>query len=143
VVAGFSSAYAALDIVEVARDSGHGVVEVAEVYFDLVDRLPIAHILDRIIELPRDDRWKSMARASLREDLYAAQAGLTFDVLSSGGAEDTPELRFKAWEAKNISVINRARTTLEELQEAESYDLATLSVAMRVIRTLLRSGSMS
>ncbi|MCF2533963.1 NAD-glutamate dehydrogenase [Yinghuangia soli] len=143
VVAGFSSAYAALDIVEVARDSGHGVVEVAEVYFDLVDRLPIAHILDRIIELPRDDRWKSMARASLREDLYSAQAGLTFDVLSSGGPEDTPELRFKAWEAKNISVINRARTTLEELQEAESYDLATLSVAMRVIRTLLRSGSMT
>ncbi|WP_436775427.1 NAD-glutamate dehydrogenase [Yinghuangia sp. YIM S09857] len=143
VVAGFSSAYAALDIVEVSRDSGHGVIEVAEVYFDLVDRLPIAMMLDRIIELPRDDRWKSMARASLREDLYAAQAGLTFDVLSSGGPEDTPELRFKAWEERNASVINRARTTLEELQEAETYDLATLSVAMRVIRTLLRSGSMN
>lgn len=143
VVSGFSSAYAALDIVEVARDSGHGVVEVAEVYFDLVDRLPIAHILDRIIELPRDDRWKSVARASLREDLYAAQAGLTFDVLSSGGPDATPEMRFKAWEEKNTSVINRARTTLEELREAEHYDLATLSVAMRVIRTLLRSGSMN
>lgn len=143
VVAGFSSAYAALDIVEVSRDSGHGVIEVAEVYFDLVDRLPIAVMLDRIIELPRDDRWKSMARASLREDLYAAQAGLTFDVLSSGGPEDTPEMRFKAWEEKNASVINRASTTLEELQEAETYDLATLSVAMRVIRTLLRSGSMN
>ncbi|MDI2131425.1 NAD-glutamate dehydrogenase [Yinghuangia seranimata] len=141
-VAGFSSAYAALDIVEVARDSGHGVVEVAEVYFDLVDRLPIAMLLDRIIELPRDDRWKSMARASLREDLYGAQAGLTFDVLSSGGPDDTPELRFKAWEEKNASVISRARTTLEELAEAETYDLATLSVAMRVVRTLLRSGSM-
>ncbi|NUU21848.1 MAG: NAD-glutamate dehydrogenase, partial [Streptomycetaceae bacterium] len=93
VVAGFSSTYAALDIVEVARDSGRGVIEVAEVYFDLADRLPIAMMLDRIIELPRDDRWKSMARASLREDLYAAQAGLTFDVLSSGGPEDTPEMR--------------------------------------------------
>ncbi|GAA4990529.1 NAD-glutamate dehydrogenase [Yinghuangia aomiensis] len=143
VVAGFSSSYAALDICEVARDSDHGVVEVAEVYFDLVDRLPIAYLLDRIIELPRDDRWKSVARASLREDLYAAQAGLTFEVLSSGGADDTPEQRFAAWEQKNASVITRARTTLEELQETESYDLATLSVAMRVIRTLLRSGSMN
>ncbi|WP_436786811.1 NAD-glutamate dehydrogenase [Yinghuangia sp. YIM S10712] len=143
VAAGFSTSYAALDIVEVARDSGHGVIEVAEVYFDLADRLPIAYLLERIVELPRDDRWKSMARASLREDLYAAQAGLTFDVLSSGGPDATPEMRFKAWEERNASVINRARTTLEELREAESYDLATLSVAMRVIRTLLRSGSMN
>ena len=40
--------------------------------------------MDRIIELPRADRWQSMARASIREDLYAAHAALTADVLSVG-----------------------------------------------------------
>ncbi|MEU0933067.1 NAD-glutamate dehydrogenase [Embleya sp. NPDC005971] len=142
-VAGMSSAYAALDIVEVARDSERAVLDVAQVYFDIADRLPIAYLLDRIIELPRSDRWKSMARASLREDLYAAQAGLTAEVLGSGDPDDSPELRFKAWEHKNAPVLTRARSTLDELQEAENYDLATLSVAMRTIRTLLRTGSKS
>jgi glutamate dehydrogenase len=119
------------------------VIDVARVYFDIADRLPIAHLLDRIIDLPRSDRWKSMARASLREDLYAVQAGLTFEVLNSGEPDDTPELRFKAWEDKNAPVLVRARATLDELQESENYDLATLSVAMRMIRTLLRTGAKS
>ena len=44
----------------------------------------ITQLMDRIIELPRADRWQSMARASIREDLYAAHAALTADVLSVG-----------------------------------------------------------
>ena len=72
--------------------------------------------MDRIIELPRADRWQSMARASIREDLYAAHAALTADVLSVGNGASTPEQRFKAWEQKNAAILGRARTTLEEIQ---------------------------
>ena len=39
-------------------------------------------LLARIIELPRDDRWQTMARAALRDDLHAVHAQLTADVLS-------------------------------------------------------------
>ena len=138
-VAGFSSAFPALDIVEVADRSGKEPLEVAEVYFDLADRLQITQLLDRIILLPRADRWQSMARAAIREDLFAAHAALTADVLSAGNGTSTPEQRFKAWEEKNAGLIGRARTTLEEIQGAEEFDLASLSVAMRTIRTLLRT----
>ena len=61
--------------------------------------------MDRIIELPRADRWQSMARASIREDLYAAHAALTADVLSVGNGTSTPEQRFKAWEEKNAAIL--------------------------------------
>ncbi|WP_327315449.1 NAD-glutamate dehydrogenase [Streptomyces sp. NBC_01235] len=140
-VAGFSSAFPALDIVSVADRMGRDPLDVAEVYYDLADRLRIAQLMDRIIELPRADRWQSMARASIREDLYAAHAALTADVLAVGNGASTPEQRFKAWDEKNAAILSRARTTLEEIQSSETFDLANLSVAMRTMRTLLRTHS--
>ncbi|MGW2518228.1 NAD-glutamate dehydrogenase [Streptomyces sp. NPDC001617] len=140
-VAGFSSAFPALDIVSVADRMGREPLDVAEVYYDLADRLRITQLMDRIIELPRADRWQSMARASIREDLYAAHAALTADVLAVGNGTSTPEQRFKAWEEKNAAILGRARTTLEEIQGSETFDLANLSVAMRTMRTLLRQHS--
>jgi len=140
-VAGFSSAFPALDIVSVADRMGREPLDVAEVYYDLADRLRITQLMDRIIELPRADRWQSMARASIREDLYAAHSALTADVLAVGNGSSTPEQRFKAWEERNAPILGRARTTLEEIQSSETFDLANLSVAMRTMRTLLRQHS--
>ncbi|MFJ3433242.1 NAD-glutamate dehydrogenase [Streptomyces cyaneofuscatus] len=138
-VAGFSSAFPALDIVAIADRTGKDPLEVAEVYYDLADRLRITQLMDRIIDLPRADRWQSMARASIREDLYAAHAALTSDVLSVGDDSATPEERFGAWEEKNAAILARSRSTLEEIQGSDAFDLANLSVAMRTMRTLLRT----
>ncbi|OXS36271.1 NAD-glutamate dehydrogenase [Streptomyces sp. XY006] len=140
-VAGFSSAFPTLDIVSVADRMGREPLDVAEVYYDLADRLRITQLMDRIIELPRADRWQSMARAAIREDLYAAHAALTADVLAVGNGSSTPEQRYKAWEEKNAAILGRARTTLEEIQGSDAFDLANLSVAMRTMRTLLRTHS--
>ncbi|WP_327367748.1 NAD-glutamate dehydrogenase [Streptomyces sp. NBC_01217] len=138
-VAGFSSAFPALDIVAIAERTGKDPLSVAEVYYDLADRLGVTQLMDRIIELPRADRWQSMARASIREDLYAAHAGLTADVLSVGNGTSTPEERFTAWEEKNAAILTRSRSTLEEIRGSDAFDLANLSVAMRTMRTLLRT----
>ncbi|MGW7441660.1 NAD-glutamate dehydrogenase [Streptomyces sp. NPDC054849] len=137
-VAGFSSAFPTLDIVAIADRTGVDPLDVAEVYYDLADRLDITQLMDRIIELPRADRWQSMARASIREDLFAAHAALTADVLSVGNGSSTPEERFRAWEEKNAAIIGRARTTLDEIRGSDDFDLANLSVAMRTMRSLLR-----
>ena len=138
-VAGFSSAFPTLDLVAIADRTGKDPLAVAEVFYDLGDRLRITQLMDRIIELPRADRWQSMARASIREDLYAAHAALTADVLDAGGADASPKERFEAWERQNAAILTRARATLEEIQNSDAFDLANLSVAMRTMRTLLRS----
>ncbi|MFC9735985.1 NAD-glutamate dehydrogenase [Streptomyces roseolus] len=140
-VAGFSSAFPTLDIVAIADRTDKDPLAVAEVYYDLADRLRITDLMDRIIELPRADRWQSMARASIREDLFAAHAALTSDVLAAGNGTSTPEERFKAWEENNAPILGRARATLEEIQGSDTFDLANLSVAMRTMRTLLRAHS--
>ncbi|MGH3327381.1 MAG: NAD-glutamate dehydrogenase [Streptomycetales bacterium] len=142
-VSGMLAAYPALDIVEVARDSGRGVIEVAEVYFDLAARLQLTQLLRRIIALPRVDRWTSLARASLRDDLYDAHAGLTFDVLATAGPDAAPEERFARWQARNAAAAARAQQTIDDILAGDSVDLAGLSVAVRVIRTMLRSSSLA
>jgi glutamate dehydrogenase len=134
-------AYSALDIVEVSHATGHAVEAVAEVYFDLADRLQLARLREPIIALPRDDRWKSMARSALRDDLYAAHAELTRDVLLTSPA-GTPEARLEAWADKNVAAVTRARQTLGEIWESDSHDLATLSVALRAIRTLVKASTL-
>ena len=138
-VAGFSSVFPALDVVAVAERTGVDLLDVAEVYYDLADRLGISQLQDRVSELPRADRWQSMARAAIREDLYAAHQLLTADVLAAGNGATTPEQRFKTWEQKNAAVLGRAFGTLDEIKASEKFDLANLSVAMRTMRTLLRS----
>ena len=80
-IASMVPAYSAFDIVEIARGTGRPVEETAEVYFDLADRLQIARLRDMITALPRDDRWNTMARGAIRDDLYSAHAALARDVL--------------------------------------------------------------
>ncbi|WP_019435196.1 NAD-glutamate dehydrogenase [Streptomyces sp. AA0539] len=138
-VAGFSAAFSALDIVAVADRSGRELFDVAEVYYHLSDQLGISQLQDRISELPRADRWQSMARTAIREDLYAAHQLIAADVLAAGEAEAGPEELYAAWAGRHAAILTRARATLREIQSSDSFDLANLSVAMRTMRTLLRS----
>ncbi|OOC55296.1 MULTISPECIES: NAD-glutamate dehydrogenase [Nocardiopsis] len=129
-------AYSTLDLVEISHRTGRPVEKVAELYFELADRLNISWWRERIIDLPRDDRWATTARASLRDDLYAAHADLTARVLESGPAEELPEL-IAEWLDQNRDRVERAGITLSEIQENERFDLATLSVALRSFRGLV------
>jgi glutamate dehydrogenase len=136
--------YSAFDIVQVAATTGRSVDEAADVYFDLADRLQIARLRDRITALPREDRWSTMARAALRDDLYAAHASLTGDVLGVSGAQlpRTPEERLAAWTSGNEAAVGMAEQTLGEIWESERFTFTTLSVALRAIRTLVAASSL-
>jgi glutamate dehydrogenase len=128
-----------MDIVLLADTSGHGLTEVAEVYFALSEHFRVDDLLSRISELPRADRWQTLARMALRYDLYAALAGLSAEVLSTDGV-DGAEQRVAVWEHANETVAARARRSIEELGDAPA-DLAALSVLLRHIRTLVRTAA--
>ncbi|GAA0948731.1 NAD-glutamate dehydrogenase [Nonomuraea longicatena] len=135
-------AYSTFDLVETAAQMGRPVNEVAEVYFDLADRLQLARLRERVITLPRDNRWNAMARSALRDDLYAAHAALTGDVLAHSSSGSTPEERLARWSEANSAAVGRARQTLSEIWESDNFDLATLSVALRAVRTLVSTTSL-
>jgi glutamate dehydrogenase len=134
-------AYSAFDIVDTAASIGRSVEETAEVYFDLADRLQITRLRDRITALPRDDRWNTMARAALRDDLYSAHAALAKDVLMVTGP-GSPEERLAAWTQRNDPAVRRATQTLTEIWASDAFTVATLSVAVRAIRTLVAASTL-
>jgi glutamate dehydrogenase len=140
-VAAMVPAYSAFDVVEIAAATGREIEETAEVYFDLADRLQIARLRDQVVALPRDDRWNTMARGALRDDLYAAHAALARDVLMVTGPGD-PEQRLAEWVARNGSAVQRATQTLTEIWQNDRFTVATLSVAVRAIRTLVAAGTL-
>ena len=140
-VAAMVPAYSAFDLVEIATATGRSLEETAEAYFDLAERLQITRLRDRITALPRDDRWNTMARAALRDDLYAAHAAITRDVLQVTGP-GSPEERLADWGRRNESAVQRAGQTLTEIWESDRFTVAMLSVAVRAIRTLVDASSL-
>ena len=140
-IAAMVPAYSAFDVVDIARGTGRSIEETAEVYFDLADRLQIARLRDRITALPRDDRWNTMARGALRDDLYTAHAQLARDVLTVTDP-GSPEERLAAWVQRNESAVLRAAQTLTEIGESDAFTIATLSVAVRAVRTLVATSTL-
>ena len=67
-------------------------------------RLELHWLRDRIVALPRDDRWRALARAALRDDLYALHRELTAEVLRSASPDDEPEGRVDGWIDANPAV---------------------------------------
>ncbi|HEX8781667.1 MAG TPA: NAD-glutamate dehydrogenase, partial [Nocardioides sp.] len=131
-----SPAYALLGIVDTATGTGRDPADVARVHFTLGERLGLPLLVERIFALPRDDRWQTMARASLRDDLYGVHQQLTARVLAAT-PDGTAAERVAAWEEDDSDLVARATATLEEICGDESADLARLSVGLRIVRSLL------
>jgi glutamate dehydrogenase len=138
-VAAMVPSYSAFDIVTAAAATSHGIEETAAVYFLLADRLQFGRLRDLVVALPRDDRWTTAARSALRDELYAAHAALTRDVLAAGGVSAAE--RVAAWESLNAGAVSRAAATLAEIWESDRFTFATLSVGVRVIRGLVAPDS--
>ncbi|NEE02455.1 NAD-glutamate dehydrogenase [Phytoactinopolyspora halotolerans] len=138
-VAVLPPAYSGLGMVENSLATGTDLVQVAKVHFALGEHLGLGRLLERIIALPRTDRWKTMARAALRDDLHGVHASLTMQVLQHTDENAEPEERVQTWSDEEEAVVARARRTLAEIIEGESFDLARLSVGVRVVRSLLHA----
>jgi glutamate dehydrogenase len=135
--------FAVLDIVDVAEAAGESPTDLLPLYFAVSERYDIDRLLVRITALPRGDRWSALARQALRTDLYAALAGVTRGVIATTNAADPPEARIEAWEDQHREGLARAQSTLDQIAAHETGDLATLSVALRVLRNLVAQGQTS
>ncbi|UPW12169.1 NAD-glutamate dehydrogenase [Gordonia amicalis] len=136
--------YSVLDIAEVAEETGCDIATVGAVYFALSDHIDVDRWLIRLSALPRGDRWHALARSALRDDLYRALRDLTCNVVGTLADDPVraaavsywPTEAIEAWELSNQTALQRATVTLGEIEAAERFDLATLAVAARHIRSV-------
>jgi glutamate dehydrogenase len=131
--------YSLLDVIDISDIVDREPAEVADTYFALMDRLGADGLLTAVSQLGRDDRWHSLARLAIRDDIYGSLRSLCFDVLAAGEPDETGEQKIEEWELINGSRVQRARRTLNEIYESDERDLATLSVAARQIRSMTRT----
>jgi glutamate dehydrogenase len=137
----FLDEFSLLDIIEIADREKSDPTVVAELYFALSERYDIDRMLFHITALARDDRWTAYARSALRSDLYVALAALTSRVVQATKDSEPIDARISAWETMFAEGVARTRATLNEIAHSDQNDLATLSVALRAIRTLAGQGA--
>jgi glutamate dehydrogenase len=129
----------ALEVVELATARELDPVAAAEVYFTLGSRLELHWLRDQIIALPRETRWDAMARAALRDDVYAEQAALTAEVLRARADGRSPLECVDAWVSENEGPVERCLQVLADVRAAGPPELARLSVAVREVRNLINA----
>ncbi|TDP96419.1 NAD-glutamate dehydrogenase [Labedaea rhizosphaerae] len=146
-VATLLDAYGLLDVIEVAelaeqQAGGYAVErsarETAELYYALSDHLNVDQMLTSVSALERGNRWHALARLALRDDLYSSLRAITLDVLRQTDPDESAEDKITIWEKANEFRLSRARVALDELRSSGRLDLATLSVAARQIRSMVR-----
>jgi glutamate dehydrogenase len=130
---------AALDLAVVAGRTGAPIPLAGRVQQCLAERLALVPLRELVIALPRDRRWRSMARASLRDDLATEQAALTADVLAGRRGDEEPADELVArWARGWDGTQQRAAGQLVDIAAGDGQELAELLVAVRTLRGLRR-----
>jgi glutamate dehydrogenase len=137
-VASMPSLLPAFDVVEVAGATGKELEDVLRTYFLIGSKIELTWLRDRIIELPRANRWQALARAALRDDLNSLHRALTQDVLEAGGSA---EEALEAWTESHRAELDRCLAMLADVRASREFDTTTLPVALREVRNLIRAGT--
>ena len=108
-----------------------------EAYFALGSKFVLTWLRDRIIELPRANRWQVLARAALRDDLYSLHSALALEVLEGARDDASAEEAIAEWREHNEAAVERVTRMLSDIRASRTYDMTTLPVALRELRNLV------
>ncbi|MGH2875669.1 MAG: NAD-glutamate dehydrogenase domain-containing protein, partial [Solirubrobacteraceae bacterium] len=136
-VASMQALLSAFDIVVDADATATDQEKLTEVYFGIGARLGLDWLRDRILDLPRDDRWQALARAALRDDLYRLHRSLTREILLSAVEREEDAAPLESWLERNAESIARAESVLGDVKDSREYDTTTLPVLLRELRNLV------
>jgi glutamate dehydrogenase len=135
-VASMQALLSVFDIVVDAGATGMSQPVVTDAYFGIGARLGLDWLRDRILELPRNDRWQALARAALRDELYRLHRSLTREILLAA-VEYGSDAPLESWLERNEGTIERSQSVLADVKASRTYDTTTLPVALRELRSLV------
>ncbi|MEV7135255.1 NAD-glutamate dehydrogenase [Arthrobacter sp. NPDC093128] len=131
-----------LDISLVSEQVNEPLTTIADLYYAVFHRIGALSLLLRITDLPRQNRWEALARAALRDDVYTAVADMTISVMQTTQGLSAPGAntleRIVEWERGHEEQLGRIKDTFAEATKPGQMDLASISVALKLLRTLVR-----
>ncbi|WP_447528179.1 NAD-glutamate dehydrogenase [Vreelandella sp. TE19] len=140
-VAGAPSLYAGLGIIYAARTTNEKPQRVAEVFYEIGNRLELPWMTRQVTQLEVRDAWQAQARETFRDDIDRQQLALTISVLKmDAGSRDTQEL-VDQWLEQHKDLHSRWRSLVEEVHGGTEGGFALFAVAVRELVDLAESGS--
>ena len=121
--------HTALDIVKLATEHVTDNAVAGSMYWSVFEQLELEWVWEQIATLPRSDRWQAQARAALRDDLLSGLRDLAGAALGTPGG-------LSGWLARNAAAIQRATSVLHEVRAQAVFNVSTLTVALRQLRSL-------
>ncbi len=134
-----SSLFSALDIIEMAKETGKSITLVAEVYFKLGAKLELHWFLEQINSQPVDNHWQAFARAAFREDLDWQQKSLTVAVLLLSKNASSAEESISNWAANHAELLYRWEHMLADFRTSKRHEFAKFSVVLKELLILVES----
>ena len=125
---------AALDMVEVAQQTGQPIEKVAGVFYELGESLDLEWLRDQIEALPVEGHWHAQARGSLLDELNHQHRALASQVLALAG-DRTDISPVQAWLQRDDATLQYTRSMLAEIL-TQNADYPIASVAVRRLAQL-------
>ena len=132
-VASLDEVHSALDLVEIAADSGRSEALVGEVYFAIGGRLDLHWLTQQIAALPVGSRWQSLARSALRVELSNQARSLTQGALARQDQGADRIALVDDWGGRNALELARYDQLLADIKVAKSIELPMLLVLLRAL----------
>ncbi len=133
-IASLDTLHCALDLVEAAMEARVKIGYAAKAYFDIGERIGLTWIKEQIEILPVEGHWHAVARATVRDDLYALQRKITGAVLRCKGRDAAA--RVDDWLRRHAPDVDSLKRIVVDLRTGTAPDFATLSVALQAVRRL-------
>ncbi|EON33887.1 NAD-dependent glutamate dehydrogenase [Gordonia terrae C-6] len=127
-----------LDIIDAAEIADRDDNEVGELYFAVMEHFGLEQLLTAVSGLDYGDRWHALARLAVRDDMHGALRALTLKILEVSEPEESTAEKIAEWESSHSNRLSRVRSVLREIEETGTTSLATLSVAARQLRSVIR-----
>ena len=128
----FDFLHSAVDIVRLANQTRHNVIELGRRFFAVGARFRLDALRVAARKLDSHTAWQKRAAAAVIEDFYAQQAELTAKAVAE--SHD-----FETWIARHERDLLRLEGLEREIEGAPAPDLAMLTVATRTLRGFLAS----
>ncbi len=131
-----------LDVVKVARHSGHDILLVASVYFNLGKELQFHWLREQIGVLQIQTHWHDLARTRLGDMLNTHQREITAHILKCTQPLKNAGKMLDQWKSDNHYAFKRHAEIVSEFRARSSLDFAMLSMVVAGAETM-RGSSLS
>jgi glutamate dehydrogenase len=140
-VAGTDVGYTALGIIQAAGETDAPLMDVANLYFTMGERLELDWFSGQILASKVDNEWQALARDTYMEDLEWQQRTLAVGALRHMGEDHNLLGCMQRWEEQEASLLARWQDMLTQLHATEAPDFAMFAVANRELLDLAQSST--